>query len=1145
MFIAVAYSLLLQSAFSLHISIDGERNWNDSIDYTKEQFPSCQSLKHVAEMISNLSITSNITIEINSSLNLSGSIIFTGINGLTIKGRGAQITNIKCNKSLSKDSNGSGMVFNNCTNVTINDFAIKDCGLLYLKQISYTGLQAVLFFHCYNIMVVRVTFSNNNGTGLVLCEPRGYALIFGSTFSKNMYYTNDSLSQLDILRQKQRKTVESAGNAGGGLNIVFNGISKCDILVSSCTFIHNTAAVHGGAINIRINRETKYIASNGYHINLYNCRIIENTAIYGGGAALQIPHYFVLDYAAEDTIKFQSCFFIGNKAKVSAALDINGESQKLYQSFDTGVGLYFCHFVSNVAGYLFQQSQPYTKLLNAVVFAVNIQISFYGVIYFSNNKGTVLYLINSNAQFYNSRTSFINNTGDNGGAILLADNSAINVVDPYLRLHFINNTAKIGGAISVLSSSPNLHYQGTCFFINNALDGYKLQFTFINNNATSGLGNDIFISTLEPCLQLYNKNLTAIFEYFTFSSNNTISTGPVTLHLHEAQLAPYPGLPYTMSITQLDQFNNNITNLPLFPISAQMLKDLSVKIDISYSIANNYIIVFKGAVGDKGTLLIQTTEYNASLIINVTLNQCPPGYIFQSDTCHCSHSTSLYYYGILHCVEDRNAVIATGLWAGYLDNEATFATADCVTSICDYHNSISNNYGEHILPLNYSLLTDHVCATGRTGVLCGTCIADYTTYLHSPNYKCGESTHCQYGSLLYIISEILPVTGIFLLILFFNINLTSGALYSFIFYAQIVNSILYQSYSGTLVYFFNALKVIYGIFDLDMLDIDQLSFCLFKRATIMDLMLIKYLTTLYALFLIIITILILRFNSYLCIKLCHKCGRRNIRGSIVNGLTAFLVLCYFHCLVITLHILVPSNVMGVGGQILKTVPLYNGDLSYMSGSHLNYVIPALICLTVIILPPPIILLSEPLLVKVSGVLNIRRNAVTYTLHILRMKLKPFLDSFQGCFKDNCRCFAGFFFLYRILLVLIPVYLPEDTFWNIMAKEILLCLILLLQIVTFPFEKKWHNHIKSFLLVDLLMINTFQLAPLTEYGNTDTAICVMAAFQLVLMSLPLVYLLVYIGGYYMKHFKKKKESSIKDVDDNDDLPHRLLSYNTFN
>ena len=89
--------------------------------------------------------------------------------------------------------------------------------------------------------------------------------------------------------------------------------------------------------------------------------------------------------------------------------------------------------MSNVAGYLFQQSQPYTKLLNAVVFAVNVQITFLGTIKFSNNKGTALYFINSNVQFHASDASFINNTGDNGGAILLADNSAINVRDHYLR----------------------------------------------------------------------------------------------------------------------------------------------------------------------------------------------------------------------------------------------------------------------------------------------------------------------------------------------------------------------------------------------------------------------------------------------------------------------------------------------------------------------------------------------------------------------------------------------------------------------------------------------------------------------------------------------------------------------------------------
>ena len=462
--------------------------------------------------------------------------------------------------------------------------------------------------------------------------------------------------------------------------------------------------------------------------------------------------------------------------------------------------------------------------------------------------------------------------------------------------------------------------------------------------------------------------------------------------------------------------------------------------------------------------------------------------------------------------------------------------------------------------MNYSLLNDHVCASHRNGVLCGSCITGYTTYLHSPSYHCGESTHCEYGPLLYIVSEIIPITGIFLVILFFNINLTSGALYSFIFYSQVVNShysITIYQYNGSLIYLFHAFKIIYGIFDLEIFEIDQLSFCLFKDATIMDLMLIKYLTTLYALLLIMITILVLKFNSFhCCIKLCHKCEHRNIRGSIVNALTAFLVLCYFHCLVITLHILVPSNVMGGNGVKLKTVSLYDGDMSYMSDDHLKYVTPAIICLMVIILPPPIILLSEPLLIKVSGVLNIRRNAFTYTLHRLRMKLKPFLDSFQGCFEDNCRCFAGLFFLYRILLVFIPIYSSGGKFWNIMIKEALILCILFLHYLCAPFQEKFHNNIKSFLHIDLILINTLHLAPLNS--NNSTTILV-AVFQVVLMSLPLVYLLCYIGHYVccMRHsFSNKFNTAMSRSSNNnnnnyddDKLPPRLLpdfaeKYNTF-
>ena len=1162
--IALVLCILLHIVSSLHISIDGNKG-NDSIACIKGE-SSCQSLTYVADTIN---VSDNLKIEIiSSSLNLQGSVIFTGVDRLILNGKGA---NIICNKT--SPSHESGIVFRNCSNIWLKGFNIKYCGLYQQKQ-KYCGLQAILFYNCSNFHVSSVNFTSNNGAGLVLYNSWGVNAIWQSIFKNNSLlqkieecpgltggggglrinqYQNSApklwVSSCQFINN-------SAATASGGIYMHFSTCASFFIFASGVNLTGNTAGVSGGGIGIATYNSgncSLFSTQPGYYISFWNCDISDNTAQFGGGVAIQIVHVGISQrFSTETKFYFVRCTFKGNKGKFTSALDINGSSKKLYWSFIILVRFQYCTFANNIVDKDIQNSSQEIKgkSFKATMFVIDSTITFVKQVSFLNNIGTALYAINSRvATSSGANIEFSNNNGTKGGAVYLAEGAVLDLIDSKHTISFSNNTAVIGGAIYV-QSMVITQYTGTCFLMRNPKKDLTIDFN--NNTAVAGIGDDIFASTLHLCVELYGDNATTLFkngvlgDYLSLTPQS-VATAPVTLLINETQLLSYPGLSYNMSITQVDELNNDITKLQLFPLSATLLnkQNSSLKIVLAHSIANNYIIVFKGIVGDQDTLTLQSNEYSATLSISVTLYQCPPGYIFLTDTCHCSYSIpNRYYYGIVHCLEDKNAVITTGLWAGYLQEK--FATADCVTSLCDYHNSTSNSYGEHILPLNYSFLNNHVCALHRTGALCGSCINDYTTYLHSPKYQCGETTLCQYGPLFYILSEIIPVTGIFLTILFFNINLTSGALYSFIFYSQIVNNhysdTLYQLYNGPLNYFFNAFKIVYGIFDLDIFEIDQLSFCLFKNATILDLMLIKYLTTLYALFLIIVTILVLRFYSfYCCIKLCHKCGRRNIRGSIVNALTAFLVLCYFHCLVITLHILVPSYIMGEGGTRLKTVPLYNGDLSYMSIDHLKYVIPAIVCLIIIILPPPIILLSEPLLVRVSGVLNIRRNAITYTLHRLRMKLKPFLDSFQGCFKDNCRCFAGLFFLYRILLVLIPIYLSEGVFWNIMMKESLLFLILLLHCFCMPFERKPHNNHSFFLLVDLLMINTLQLAPLTEYTSTTTAV---AVFQLVLMSLPLLYFLGYTGQYYLRRYKQKRVNLMLVPTEDDDevdggFPARLI------
>ena len=189
-----------------------------------------------------------------------------------------------------------------------------------------------------------------------------------------------------------------------------------------------------------------------------------------------------------------------------------------------------------------------------------------------------------------------------------------------------------------------------------------------------------------------------------------------------------------------------------------------------------------------------------------------------------------------------------------------------------------------------------MCGDSRRGILCSNCSEGFTLLYHSRNYECRNKSlvNCSYGIPLYIVSELLPVTLLFLVILIFNINFTSGALSSFVFYAQVIDlldaDVVDRKYRLT----FSVLKTFYDSFNLNMLNIEFLSFCLISDANQMQLFMFQYGTVVYSMLLVIVTVLVLRLHScYCCVKLGNRCGKRNVRRSIVDGLSAFLVLCYF------------------------------------------------------------------------------------------------------------------------------------------------------------------------------------------------------------------------------------------------------------
>ena len=123
--------------------------------------------------------------------------------------------------------------------------------------------------------------------------------------------------------------------------IAYGVRSLCKLFfISTSNFIGNTAGTAGGAIGFIVHQnKCNYNGGAipfGFIVTLLSCNIINNKAKFGGGVAIQIVHYEYRDDGTKvNDFLFHICHFIGNKAVVSSAVDINGRSQKVYQCLKT------------------------------------------------------------------------------------------------------------------------------------------------------------------------------------------------------------------------------------------------------------------------------------------------------------------------------------------------------------------------------------------------------------------------------------------------------------------------------------------------------------------------------------------------------------------------------------------------------------------------------------------------------------------------------------------------------------------------------------------------------------------------------------------------------------------------------------------
>lgn len=227
-----------------------------------------------------------------------------------------------------------------------------------------------------------------------------------------------------------------------------------------------------------------------------------------------------------------------------------------------------------------------------------------------------------------------------------------------------------------------------------------------------------------------------------------------------------------------------------------------------------------------------------------------------------------------------------------------------------------------------------------------------------------------------------------------------------------------------------------------------------KNGNTLDLLAIRYVTFLYSFCLVISIILVLKICNITQIKLFFRCRVHSVQTSIVHSLSAFLVLCFAECAKISINMLSYGFILGQRGNL----------------KHLKYVIPTSVIAFIIVCIPLYVLLVHPLSCKCLNVLKLSENRVMLILNRLIPveKLKPFLDSFQGGYKDNFRFMSGLYFLYRILILLNVAMNYIDYFF--ITLEVQLILMFLIHAVVQPYKNIAHNIIDSLLFANMAIIN---------------------------------------------------------------------------
>ena len=227
-------------------------------------------------------------------------------------------------------------------------------------------------------------------------------------------------------------------------------------------------------------------------------------------------------------------------------------------------------------------------------------------------------------------------------------------------------------------------------------------------------------------------------------------------------------------------------------------------------------------------------------------------------------------------------------------------------------------------------------------------------------------------------------------------------------------------------------------------------------------------------------------------------ARKSVRFTAIIGRGIICVICLLLLLSYTSITFTSLLLMRLltFHEIDKVYTYLSPDIEYFHGRHLGYAIVALLCSVFIALGLPLLLTLHPFL----------NHKINFT------RIKPLLDQFQGCYKDRYRCFAGYYMICRLVIMVVVITTSLNEF---IASYILIAaceIIALIHVGVKPYNNKALN-IFDGVILHLIVLNA--VSPLFDDFNSPLAI----AITFVLVILPLVIFIALILFLHKDNLKK--------------------------